>query len=183
MSKTTTPIRTVSILPATKITSNKTQEEFATGDRLPVTSHPVHVAAYCRVSSEDDHQHNSYAAQIEHYTHYISSHPGWICVGIFADEGLSGTQTSKRKEFNRLMRFCRRGEIDIILCKSISRFARNTVDCLTYIRELKLLGIAVIFEKENLNTLSLPTESLLSLHASFRTGGIRIHQPQHHLGH
>lgn len=168
MPTTTTPTRTVSIIPATKITPCENKEEFTAGENIADKSpHPKRVAAYCRVSTEDDHQHNSYAAQIEHYTHYIGSHPGWICAGIFADEGLSGTQTSKRREFNRLMRFCRRGEIDIILCKSISRFARNTVDCLTYIRELKFLGIAVIFEKENLNTLSLPTEFLLSLHASF----------------
>lgn len=168
MPTTTTPTRTVSIIPATKITPCENKEEFTAGENIADKSpHPKRVAAYFRVSTEDDHQHNSYAAQIEHYTHYIGSHPGWICAGIFADEGLSGTQTSKRREFNRLMRFCRRGEIDIILCKSISRFARNTVDCLTYIRELKFLGIAVIFEKENLNTLSLPTEFLLSLHASF----------------
>ena len=127
----------------------------------------LRVVAYCRVSTEEDNQHNSYTSQIKYYTDYIRSQPGWSIVGIFAEEGLSGTSTKNRKQFNRLLRKCRRHEIDIVLCKSISRFARNTVDCLELIRELKTLGIAVIFEKENLNTLSIPSEFLISLYASF----------------
>ena len=157
----------VSIIPPTKKPITEKEYSFE-GEGLSRETPPsVRVAAYCRVSTEDDHQLNSYTAQIEHYTNYIRSHADWICIGIFADEGLSGTQTTHRHEFNRLMQLCRLRQIDIILCKSISRFARNTVDCLTYIRELKLLGIAVIFEKENLNTLSLSTEFIISLHASF----------------
>ena len=157
----------VRIIPPTKKPITEKEYSFE-GEGLSRETPPsVRVAAYCRVSTEDDHQLNSYTAQIEHYTNYIRSHAGWICIGIFADEGLSGTQTAHRHEFNRLMQLCRLRQIDIILCKSISCFARNTVDCLTYIRELKLLGIAVIFEKENLNTLSLSTEFIISLHASF----------------
>ena len=159
--------RMVRIIPASKSISSENEYFFKGSETILPNPYPVRVAAYCRVSTEDDNQHNSYTAQIAYYTQYIASHPGWICAGIFADEGLSGTQTSKRKEFNRLIRICNRRQIDIILCKSISRFARNTVDCLTYIRSLKMLGIAVIFEKENLNTLSLSSEFIISLHASF----------------
>lgn len=111
------------------------------------------VAAYCRVSTDALKQLNSYQTQIEYYTDYISSNKDWRLVGIFADEGLSGTSTRRRKEFNRMIRLCRQKKIDLILCKSASRFARNTVDCLEHIRELKALGIGVIFEKEGLNTL------------------------------
>ena len=159
--------RTVRIIPAND-TILLNQQIFSDNDEsTDSSSQPIRVAAYCRVSTEEDSQHNSYTSQIEYYTQYIFSHPGWICVGIFADEGLSGTQTKNRKQFNYLLRKCRHHEIDIILCKSISRFARNTVDCLELIRELKSLGIAIIFEKENLNTLSIPSEFLISLYASF----------------
>lgn len=159
--------RTVHIIPANDSFRSNQTSFSGNGESGNFSSHPIRVAAYCRVSTEEDSQHNSYTSQIEYYTQYISSHSGWICAGIFADEGLSGTQTKNRKQFNRLLRKCRRHEIDIILCKSISRFARNTVDCLELIRELKSLGIAVIFEKENLNTLSIPSEFLISLYASF----------------
>ncbi len=106
------------------------------------------VAAYCRVSTAEENQQNSYATQIAYYTEYITSNPDWQLVGIFADEGISGTQTANRTQFNKMMKLARRKKIDIILCKSISRFARNTVDCLEYVRELKALGISVRFEKE-----------------------------------
>ena len=125
------------------------------------------VAAYCRVSTDALEQLNSYQVQIEYYTDYINSNKEWQLAGIFADEGLSGTSTRKRKEFNRMIRLCRQKKINLILCKSASRFARNTVDCLEYIRELKALGIGVIFEKENLNTLTEYSEFLLALHSSF----------------
>ena len=125
------------------------------------------VAAYCRVSTDEEEQQNSYNVRINYYSDYINSNPNWKLVGIFADEGISGTQTSNRTEFNRMIKMCRRKRIDIILCKSINRFARNTVDCLDYVRELKSLGIAVIFEKENINTLSATSEFAISLYASF----------------
>ena len=127
----------------------------------------LRVAAYCRVSTDTLEQLNSYQVQIEYYTDYINSNKDWKLVGIFADEGLSGTSTRKRKEFNRMIRLCKQKKIDLILCKSASRFARNTVDCLEHIRELKALGIGVIFEKENINTLTEYSEFLLALHSSF----------------
>lgn len=125
------------------------------------------VAAYCRVSTNHEEQQNSYQVQIEYYTNYINSKPEWTLAGIFADEGISGTQTKNRKEFNKMISKCKQKKIDIVLCKSISRFARNTVDCLEYIRELRLLGIGVIFEKENINTLTMNSEFIISLYGSF----------------
>ena len=127
----------------------------------------LNVAAYCRVSSESDEQQNSYQVQIEYYTNYISSNPEWNFAGIFADEGISGTQTKNRTEFNRMIRMCKKKKIDLVLCKSTSRFARNTVDCLDNIRLLKSLGIGVIFEKENINTLTAQSEFILALYSSF----------------
>ena len=127
----------------------------------------IRVAAYCRVSTDHEEQQNSYQVQIEYYTSYISSNPEWTLAGIFADEGISGTQTKNRTEFNRMIRMCKKKKIDLILCKSTSRFARNTVDCLEYIRLLKSLGIGVIFEKENINTLTAQSEFILSLYSSF----------------
>lgn len=129
--------------------------------------HQLRVAVYCRVSTDQEQQQNSYQVQIEYYTEYINSTAEWTLAGIFADEGISGTQTKKRKEFNRMIRMCKKKQIDLILCKSASRFARNTVDCLEHIRLLKELGIGVIFEKENLNTLTGYSEFMLALHSSF----------------
>ena len=94
----------------------------------------LRVAAYCRVSTEQEEQQNSYQVQIEYYTDLIHSKKEWTLAGIFADEGISGTQTKKRTEFNRMIRMCKQKKIDLILTKSISRFARNTVDCLEYVR-------------------------------------------------
>lgn len=127
----------------------------------------LNVAAYCRVSTEQEEQQNSYQVQIEYYTSYISSNPEWSFAGIFADEGISGTQTKNRTEFNRMIKMCKKKKIDLVLCKSTSRFARNTVDCLEYIRLLKSLGIGVIFEKENINTLTAQSEFILALYSSF----------------
>ena len=110
----------------------------------------LRVAAYCRVSTEQEEQQNSYQVQIAYYTDLINRKKEWSLVGIFADEGISGTQTKKRTEFNRMIRMCKNKKIDLVITKSISRFARNTVDCLEYVRQLKNLGIGVIFEKENL---------------------------------
>lgn len=125
------------------------------------------VAAYCRVSTEQENQQNSYAAQISYYTDHITSNPDWELVGIYADEGISGTCTKNRIQFNNMIRAARQKKIDLILCKSISRFARNTVDCLDYVRELRSLGVTVIFEKENINTDSMNSEFAISLYASF----------------
>ena len=131
--------------------------------RLPNRSGKLRVCAYCRVSTDHEEQQSSYAAQISHYQDYIRQNPGWEFAGIFADEGASGIGTKKRAAFNRMIDACRAGEIDMIIAKSISRFARNTVDCLTYIRQLKELGVSVFFEKENINTLSASGEFVITL--------------------
>ena len=110
----------------------------------------LRVAAYCRVSTDDEEQLTSYEAQKNYYTDKIMTNKEWTMAGIFADEGITGTSARKRPEFLRMIRQCKQGKIDIVLTKSISRFARNTVDCLNYVRALKELGIAVIFEKENI---------------------------------
>lgn len=125
------------------------------------------VAAYCRVSTEQEEQQNSYQVQIAYYTDLINRKKEWSLVGIFADEGISGTQTKKRTEFNRMIRMCKNKKIDLVITKSISRFARNTVDCLEYVRQLKILGIGVIFEKENINTLTMTSEFMIALYGSF----------------
>ena len=125
------------------------------------------VAAYCRVSTDDKEQKTSYEAQIQYYTNKINKNPDWQMAGIFADEGITGTQAKKRPQFLKMIRLCRQGKIDVILTKSLSRFARNTVDSLNYIRELKMLGIAVISEKENINTLTAESEMLITIMSCF----------------
>ncbi len=127
----------------------------------------LRVAAYCRVSTDDEEQLTSYEAQQEYYTDKIMTNKEWTMAGIFADEGITGTSARKRPEFLRMIRMCKQKKIDLILVKSISRFARNTVDCLNYIRILKELGIAVYFEKENLNTLSAESEMLITIMGAF----------------
>lgn len=124
------------------------------------------VAAYCRVSTDTDEQATSYEAQVEHYTEYIRKNPSWECAGIYADDGISGTSTKKREEFNRLIDDCMNGRVDMVITKSISRFARNTLDCLNYIRKLKDKNIAVYFEKEGINTLDAKGEVMLTIMAS-----------------
>ena len=124
------------------------------------------VAAYCRVSTDSEEQLTSYENQLEYYTEKIMKNPDWDMVGIFADEGLTGTQTKNRVEFNKMIKMCKKGKIDLILTKSISRFARNTVDCLNFVRALKAIDVAVVFEKENINTLSMESETLISLLAT-----------------
>ena len=125
------------------------------------------VAAYCRVSTDSEEQINSYTAQKAYYTQKIEESQDWELAGIFADEGITGTSMKKRKEFNRMITACKRGGIDLILTKSLSRFARNTVDCLETVRILKSKGIGVIFEKENINTLTESSEFLITLFSGF----------------
>ena len=147
--------RTVTIIPA------KPQLNQQTVKRR------LNVAAYCRVSTEEEEQQSSYEAQCAYYTDKIMTNPEWNMAGIFADEGISGTSTRKRDEFNRMIRKCRQKKIDLILTKSISRFARNTLDCLRYVRALRELGIGVYFEKENINTLNMDTELILTFMGAF----------------
>lgn len=119
------------------------------------------------MSTEQEEQQNSYQVQIAYYTDLINRKKEWTLAGIFADEGISGTQTKKRTEFNRMIRMCRNKKIDLVITKSISRFARNTVDCLEYVRQLKDLGIGVVFEKENINTMTMTSEFMIALYGSF----------------
>ena len=139
----------------------KSREEIRQSERR------LRVAAYCRVSTDQEEQESSYEAQIGYYTEKINSNSEWQMAGIFADEGITGTQAKKRPEFLKMIRLCRQGKIDMILTKSLSRFARNTVDSLKYIRDLKALGIAIVFEKENLNTLETDTEMMLTIMSCF----------------
>ena len=147
--------RTVTIIPA------KPQMDQRTVMRQ------LRVAAYCRVSTEEEEQQSSYEAQCTYYTDKIMTNPEWTMAGIFADEGISGTSTKNRDDFNRMIRRCRQRKIDLILTKSISRFARNTVDSLKYIRALKGMGIGIIFEKENINTLETDTELIITFMSAF----------------
>lgn len=120
------------------------------------------VCAYCRVSSNSDDQLNSFAAQVKYYTKHIKSHPEWELVDIFADEGITGTSADKRTEFLRMIQLSKHGKIELILTKSISRFARNVPECLEFARKLKRQGIGIIFEKEAINTLRMSDELMLS---------------------
>ena len=127
----------------------------------------LRVAAYCRVSTKKDEQLNSYENQKAYYTEKIMANPDWTMADIFADEGITGTSACKRKDFLRMIRHCRQGKIDMILAKSVSRFARNTLDTISYTRELRSLGIAVIFEEQNINSIYPESEFLIALHAAF----------------
>ena len=121
----------------------------------------LRVAAYCRVSTNDEDQLNSYRSQVTYYTELIKKKDDWLFAGIYADEGITGTQVAKREEFQRLINDCMNGEVDMVITKSISRFARNTLDTLKYVRMLKERNIAVFFEEENINTLTMDGELLL----------------------
>ena len=127
----------------------------------------LRVAAYCRVSTGDEEQLTSYENQKAFYTEKIMKNPDWTMVNIFADEGITGTSTCRRKQFLRMIRQCRQGKIDMILAKSVSRFARNTLDTISYTRELRSLGTAVIFEEQNINSIYPESEFLIALHAAF----------------
>ena len=127
----------------------------------------LRVAAYCRVSTGDEEQLTSYENQKAFYTEKIMKNPEWTMVDIFADEGITGTSTCRRKDFLRMIRQCRQGKIDMILAKSVSRFARNTVDTLNYTRELRGMGIPVIFEEQNINSIYPESEFLITIHGAF----------------
>ncbi len=154
--RTVMPEPTVEIIPAT------VQKTLKVAERKN-----LRVAAYCRVSTDHEEQQTSYKTQIEYYTKYIKENPNWKFVKIFADEGLSATSTAKRKEFLEMMEMCKEGKIDLILTKSTSRLARNTLDTLQYVRMLKDIGVAVIFEKEKINTAEINSEMILQLYAMF----------------
>ena len=125
------------------------------------------VAAYCRVSTDSEEQLVSYANQKKVYTEMIASRKDWCFAGLFADEGISGTRADKRPEFNKMINNCLAGKIDYIITKSVSRFARNTVDCLDYVRMLKSKGIGVYFEEQQIDTLKTDSELYLVIYAGF----------------
>lgn len=127
----------------------------------------LRVAAYCRVSTEEEEQQGSFEIQKLYYTEKIESTPEWEVAGIYADDGISGVHTKKRDGFNQMIQDCKKHRIDLILTKSISRFARNTLDSIQYVRMLKQMGIAVVFEKENINTATMNSEMILIVLSAF----------------
>ena len=149
--------KSITVIPARRRVGNTVNKEVKP---------KLRVAAYCRVSTDSDEQATSYDTQVEHYSNFIQKNEEWEFAGIFADDGISGTNTKKREEFNRMISECMEGHIDMIITKSISRFARNTLDCLRYIRQLKEKNIPVFFEKENINTMDSKGEVLLTIMAS-----------------
>lgn len=131
---------------------------------------PKRVCAYCRVSTGSAEQKNSFEAQVQYYTRLIGEKPNWILAGIYADEARSGTKVKSRDRFQQMIQDCRQGKIDLVLTKSVTRFARNTVDSINTIRMLKGLGIEVYFEKERVSTLSQKSEQLLTILSSIAQG-------------
>ena len=131
-----------------------------------ITARKLRVAAYARVSSSSEDQLNSYRAQNQYYSELISNNPDWEMVDIYADSGITGTSVDKREDFKRMMADCRKGKIDRILVKSISRFARNTKDCLAAVRELKELGVSVLFEEQGIDTARVSSEMVTAIMAS-----------------
>ena len=123
----------------------------------------LRVAAYCRVSSDSSDQMNSFTAQLNYYTALIASKENWLLTDIYADAGISGTSAKKRPDFQRLLADCRKGQVDKILVKSISRFARNAADSLEAIRELKAIGVGVYFEEQNIDTSTMTGELLTAM--------------------
>lgn len=124
------------------------------------------VVAYCRVSTKQEEQLNSYETQKAYYTEKINSERNWCFVGIFADKGISGTSVKKRDEFNKMIRLCKQGKVDMIITKSISRFARNTVDCLLHTRMLKQLGVDVYFEEQGIHSIAPGAEFYITIYGS-----------------
>ena len=128
------------------------------------TYRQLRVAAYCRVSTKQEEQINSYENQKKIYTERIEAEPNWTMVDIFADKGITGTSTRKRDEFNRMIRYCKQGKIDMIITKSVSRFARNTVDCLKYIRMLREMNVDVYFEEQGIHSLDYGAEFYITIY-------------------
>ena len=148
------PNRTVRYIPAT----------INVREMIRSTYRQLRVAAYCRVSTKQDEQINSYENQKKIYTDRINSEPNWTLVEIFADKGITGTSTKKRDDFNRMIRYCKQGKIDMIITKSVSRFARNTVDCLKYIRMLKKMNVDVYFEEQGIHSLDNGAEFYITIY-------------------
>lgn len=156
MTQTATAQKVVRVIPATV---NITEE-------IKKCYRQLRVAAYCRVSTKQEEQLNSYEVQKSHYEERIRSEPKWTLVGIFADKGISGTSTKHRDEFNKLIRQCKKGKVDMIITKSISRFARNTLDCIKITRMLREIGVDVYFEEQNLHSIDPSSEFYISIYGS-----------------
>ena len=131
--------------------------------RIEEQEDKIRIAAYCRVSTDSEDQQNSLMTQMRYYENFLADSETERLVSVYADEGITGTRMDKREEFQRMLKDCRRGKIDRIIVKSISRFARNTKDCLSVLRELKLLGISVMFEKENIDTVNITDEIMVTI--------------------
>ena len=156
MQTTTVPVaKTVQVIPAKPELAGKSTIKQA-----------LRVAAYCQVSTDKDEQEKSYETQKSYYTDLIMRNPEWQLAGIYADEGITGTQATKRPDFMRMIRDCKKGKIDLIITKSVQRFARNTLDSIEYSRMLKNLGIGIIFETQGLDTRKMSNEFMLTIFAS-----------------
>lgn len=134
----------------------------------------IQVAAYCRVSTDKEDQANSFETQQRYFREWIDRNPEWMLQEIYADEGISGTNTKKRTQFNRMIRAAREGKIDLIITKEVSRFARNTVDTLEYTRELRKRGIGVLFLNDNINTMDADGELRLTIMSSIAQNESRM---------
>ena len=149
--------KNVTVIPATISQRTRKSTEARTRRR---------VAGYARVSTDSDEQFTSYEAQVDYYTQFIESNPEWELVEIYTDEGISGLSSKNREGFNRMIADALKGRIDLIVTKSVSRFARNTVDTLTTVRKLKDAGVEVFFQKENIFTLDSKGELLITIMSS-----------------
>ena len=154
----------VQVLEKTRTVPNSRNRSRDTGSAVKLDR--IRVAAYCRVSTDGDEQLGSFESQKLYYEEKIAANPDWVNAGIYADEAITGTKTDKRSGFQEMISRCQNGEIDMIVTKSISRFARNTVDTLNHVRMLREKNIAVYFEKENINTLDMNGELLLTIMSS-----------------
>lgn len=150
------PPRVVRVIPPTINTQESIREKYK----------QLRVVAYCRVSTKQEEQLNSYETQKNYYTEKINAEPNWTLAGIFADKGITGTSIKKRDEFKKMIRLCRQGKVDMIITKSISRFARNTVDCLVYIRKLKEMGVDVFFEEQGIHSTQPGAEFYITIYGS-----------------
>ena len=148
-----------------KVTIIPANSKLADPDRF--SHHKLRVAAYCRVSTDSEEQINSYKNQLAYYTEKINEKVEWKFAGVYADEGITGTSMKHREDFKRMLRACREGRIDLILCKSVSRFGRNSVDVHRTVRVLRERNIGVIFEKEGVDTRTMNSELILAFHSAF----------------
>lgn len=154
--ETTARPKVVRVIPPTISVSESTTQEYR----------QKRVVAYCRVSTKQEEQLNSYDVQKRYYTERINGEPDWTLVAIFADKGITGTSVKKRDEFNKMIKLCKRGKVDMIITKSISRFARNTVDCLKYTRMLKEIGVDVYFEEQGIHSTQPGAEFYITIYGS-----------------